>query len=99
VRYALLQAQLLDMEIDRCRDAGEYWSLFDQSLRRVGFVTGLRDPGGLCVPIHVKYNGVHPWTLYAPASEATLGEWQRIAECFRPVYVKALSKWHSPAAE
>ena len=99
VRYALLQAQVLEMEVDRCLDEGEFWSVFDGSLRRVGFVTGLKTPDGPCVPIHVKHNGAQPWTLYAPASDATLAEWQRIAECFRAVYVKALSKWHPPAAK
>ena len=43
--------------------------------------------------IQVKYNGSTPWTLYAPQHKGTYVEWQRIAECFRPVYAKAQKKW------
>jgi len=91
VQYALLQAQLLELEVERCRSDEEFWSVFDGTLRRVGFVDAqeIEDTHA----IHVKYNGAIPWTLHAPQSRATLGEWQRIAECFRPVYVKARAKW------
>ena len=91
VRYALLQAELLDMEIDRCRDAEEFWPIFHQTLYRVGFVRAPEGPD--YVTIQVKYNGSDPWTLLAPRNEGTNGEWKRLAECFRPVYVKALIKW------
>jgi len=43
----------------------------------------------------VKYNGTKPWTLHAPRDKGTSVEWQRIAECFRPIYVKAKAKWLS----
>jgi UDP-GlcNAc:undecaprenyl-phosphate/decaprenyl-phosphate GlcNAc-1-phosphate transferase len=99
VRYALLQAQLLDMELERCASAAEFWLLFHQTLQRVGFLPRAGRPDGAGVPIHVKYNGSTPWTLFAPENVGTLAEWQRIAECFRPVYIKAVSKWPSPAAD
>jgi hypothetical protein len=91
VQYALLQAQLLNLEVDRCQSGAEFWALFAQTLRRVGFV----DPGETDgeIVVHVKYNGCEPWTLHAPATRSTIREWQRIAECFRPVYVKARAKW------
>lgn len=91
VQYALLQAQLLELEVDRCRDAEEFWTVFQQSLHRVGFVDG-SDAQDL-VAVDVRYNGDTPWTLHAPLQRATLREWQRIAECFRPVYLKARAKW------
>ena len=43
--------------------------------------------------VHVRYNGSMPWTLHAPKAKGTTGEWQRLAECFRPVYAKARKKW------
>ncbi len=91
VQYALLQAQLLSLEVERCREADEFWPIFQESLRRVGFVQP-SDAGGE-VAVHVKYNGSAPWTLHAPVDRFTLREWQRIAECFRPVYIKARAKW------
>lgn len=91
VRYALLQAQLLEMELERCRTAQEFWAIFETTLRRVGFT----DPGEVEqeAVIHVRYNGATPWKLYAPTSTGTEDEWKRVAECFRPVYAKAKEQW------
>lgn len=96
VRYALLQAQLLDMEIDRCGGSEEFWPIFRQTLLRIGLVEA-EDGGGRegYLPIHVKHNGSSPWILLAPSRIGTEIEWKRIAECFRPVYVKANFKWRS----
>jgi UDP-GlcNAc:undecaprenyl-phosphate GlcNAc-1-phosphate transferase len=93
VQYALLQAQLMELEIDRCEDAEEFWTIFRDALSRVGFIedaTGLPDK---YLPIHVKYNGSEPWTLLAPEGAGTIAELQRLAECFRAVYIKAKGKW------
>ena len=91
VRYALLQAQLLTLEVDRCRSAQEFWALFEHTLRRIGFV----DHGEVEneIVVHVLHEGAQPWTLHAPLHRGNPGEWQRIAECFRPVYVKAVARW------
>ena len=91
VRYALLQAQLLDMEVERCRSAQEFWAIFEHTLRRIGFV----DAGEVEneIVVHVRHNGSEPWTLHAPLHRGHPGEWQRIAECFRPVYMKAEARW------
>jgi UDP-GlcNAc:undecaprenyl-phosphate GlcNAc-1-phosphate transferase len=93
VRYALLQAQILDLEVDRCGESTEFWPIFNQSLRRVGFLEEGDWTDEESVQIHVKYNGSKPWTLHAPRDIGTTGEWQRIADCFRPIYVKAIAKW------
>lgn len=91
VRYALLQAQVLELELERCRTAQEFWALFEHTLRRVGFT----EPGEADdeVAIEVRYNGATPWTLHAPEAAGTAQEWQRVAECFRPVYAKAKQRW------
>jgi UDP-GlcNAc:undecaprenyl-phosphate GlcNAc-1-phosphate transferase len=93
VQYALLQAQLLDLEVERCRSAEEFWPVFQSTLRRVGFL----EPGEAQeeITLDIKYNGSKPWTLHACGGRASRGEWQRIAECFRPVYVKATAKWRA----
>jgi UDP-GlcNAc:undecaprenyl-phosphate/decaprenyl-phosphate GlcNAc-1-phosphate transferase len=93
VRYALLQAQLLDMEIERCQTEREFWGVFYATLRRVGFT----EPGEVEdeVAIHVRYNGSTPWTLHASKQRASASEWARVAECFRPVYARAKDKWRT----
>lgn len=93
VQYALLQAQILELEADRCQTADEFWTVFDHTLRRVGFVEKGESDAEYC--IEVKYNGSTPWTLHAPQHKGTQVEWQRIAECFRPVYAKAKQKWRA----
>ncbi len=94
VQYALLQAQVLDLEVDRCKKPTEFWPIFHQTLHRVGFVDSSKQPlDDQHCAIDVRYNGTVPWTLHAPLSEGTKMEWKRIAECFRPIYVKAKAKW------
>jgi UDP-GlcNAc:undecaprenyl-phosphate GlcNAc-1-phosphate transferase len=93
VRYALLQAQILELEVDRCNESAEFWPIFHQSLRRVGFLEDGEWTDEEALQIQVKYNGSKPWTLHAPRDVGTLGEWQRLADCFRPIYIKAIAKW------
>jgi UDP-GlcNAc:undecaprenyl-phosphate GlcNAc-1-phosphate transferase len=91
VQYALAQAQVLELEVERCSSAQEFWAIFEHTIRRVGFV----DPGEVEdeVSLEVRYNGSTPWKVHAPRNKGTTVEWQRIAECFRPVYAKAKEKW------
>ncbi len=94
VRYALLQAQVLELEVERCESAEEFWTLFDRTLHRVGFVQPAE--GRHSVPVHLKHNGSPPRTLHIPAAEEhqeLRRRWQRIAECFRSAYIKAHDKW------
>jgi hypothetical protein len=94
VRYALLQAQLLELELDRCASADEFWQVFNAALGRVGFT----QPGEASdeLAVSVNYNGASPWTLYAPTAKGNAAEWARLAECFRPVYARAKAKWTKP---
>lgn len=91
VQYALLQAQILDLELERCAGAEEFWSIFKITLRRVGFVDGQTDDDSSRIEVHSQ--GSTSLTLHAPAHKGSHGEWLRMAECFRPIYVKAAQKW------
>ncbi len=90
-RYALLQAKVLVIEIERCDSAEEFWAVFNDTMRRVGFV----EEGEVLdeIRIEIKHNGTKPWVLHAPRREGTAVEWKRIAEVFRPVFVSARDKW------
>ena len=91
VQYTVLQAKLLVLEVERCRTPQEFWRILEQTARRVGFV----DEGETenQIVIQMRQNGTKPWVLHAALDEGTAAEWQRIAECFRPAYTKALAKW------
>ncbi len=91
VQYALLQAQLLELELDRCTSSTEFWNIFDLTIRRVGFIDPHEEED--LARVEVRAGASHSWTLHAPQSKGDRNEWQRMAECFRPVYVKALAKW------
>jgi UDP-GlcNAc:undecaprenyl-phosphate GlcNAc-1-phosphate transferase len=95
VRYALMQARLLEMEIEHCEVPSEFWPIFHQALHRIGFSDVVDEDEEDHVPIHVRFDTNIPWTLHAPRAEGSRAEWQRIAECFRPVYMKAKAKWQS----
>ena len=66
VQYALLQAQVLELEVERCAEAEEFWQVFHRTMERVGFVGGGEEPAALAVQL--KYNGSPALTLHAPAS-------------------------------
>ena len=91
VQYTLLQAKLLVIEVDRCDTEKEFWRIFDSTLRRVGFIEENETENP--VPIQLRQNGAKPLVLHASLAEGTIPEWQRIAECFRPAFTKALAKW------
>jgi UDP-GlcNAc:undecaprenyl-phosphate GlcNAc-1-phosphate transferase len=95
VQYALLQAQVLRLEVERCRESTEFWHVFEATMRRVGFVQ--KGEAEHTVEVQVRHPGDDPWTLHAPAvkagDETARREWQRIAEVFREVYVRAQERW------
>ncbi len=91
VAYALAQAQVLELEVERCASAQEFWTVFEHTIRRVGFVEKGEVDNEII--LEVRYNGSTPWLLHAPRAKGTTVEWQRIAECFRPVYAKAKMRW------
>jgi UDP-GlcNAc:undecaprenyl-phosphate GlcNAc-1-phosphate transferase len=91
VQYALLQAQILELEIDRCPSAADFWPLFHLTMRRVGFVDPEEDLDSS--RLEVRSQGSTSLILHAPRHSAMPHEWQRMAECFRPIYDKALMKW------
>jgi UDP-GlcNAc:undecaprenyl-phosphate GlcNAc-1-phosphate transferase len=95
VQYAILQSQVLKLEVERCRESQEFWRVFEVTMRRVGFI---EKGDGPSVEVRVRHEGDEPWTLHAPAEdgdESAHREWQRIAEVFRDVYVRAQEKWQA----
>jgi UDP-GlcNAc:undecaprenyl-phosphate GlcNAc-1-phosphate transferase len=97
VRYALLQSRVLEMELQRTEEAESYMQSFRDALQKVGFE--LRDEvereGE--VRVEVEFPGYDPLVLIAPQGGRDLRHWQRLAECFRDPYLKALMKWNLQA--
>ncbi len=90
-RYALLQAKVLMIEMQRCESEEEFWAVFNDTMRRVGFVeAGEVDDE---IRIETKANGGKPWVIFAPRADGTPIEWRRIVEVFRPVFLCAREKW------
>jgi UDP-GlcNAc:undecaprenyl-phosphate GlcNAc-1-phosphate transferase len=91
VQYTVLQAKLITLEVERCGSAQDFWRILDDTMRRVGFLDEAETDNQTA--IQIRQNGSKPWILYASLDESTAAEWQRIAECFRPAYTKAIAKW------
>ena len=93
VRYALLQAQILELEVDRCGEPTEFWPIFNQSLRRVGFLEEGDWTEEEAIQIHVKYNGSQ--ALDASRAPGCRHHGRVAAHCglLSTVYVKATEKW------
>lgn len=95
-QYALLQARLMEMEVDRCEGEEEFEGVLNQSLERVGLTVPPGKPGKQYQVVRIKFNCSQAVVLYAPVGAADAAEWQRVAECFRPAYLKASQKWKHP---
>lgn len=91
IRYALLQAKVLEVEIERCESEEEFWAVFNDTMRRIGFVDGGEVDDEIL--IEVKCGAGKPWILFAPRKDGTPIEWKRVAEVFHPVLVTAREKW------
>jgi UDP-GlcNAc:undecaprenyl-phosphate GlcNAc-1-phosphate transferase len=88
VRYALLGAELLELEVDRAKDFAEFQVLLRQILKGVGF--DLKGIHSHSVSI-VLENGEG---LFLGISEREEKEhWENLAGLFRPALNHALKKW------
>jgi len=97
VQYSLLHGQLLEAEIDRATCSEEYWSWFDDALKRQGL--SLEPTEGM-EPVAVTYNhGRSAWTIHTPAGERTPQDWIAIGECLLPAYLGGIEKWGSPPSQ
>jgi hypothetical protein len=93
VRYTLLQAELLELEVERCASLEEFRALMVDALRRTGFVVGGKIDPQRYLNITLYFPGQESIVLQAPNEARDQEHWQRLAECFREPYKKALQRW------
>ncbi|NJK91179.1 MAG: undecaprenyl/decaprenyl-phosphate alpha-N-acetylglucosaminyl 1-phosphate transferase [Blastochloris sp.] len=92
VQYTILQAKVLELEVERCGSWEDFLECLNTTLRRVGF--GLREDDLKTAQqeILLKLGERHSLMLWAPVDD-TEHHWRRLAECFREPYLKAMEKW------
>jgi UDP-GlcNAc:undecaprenyl-phosphate/decaprenyl-phosphate GlcNAc-1-phosphate transferase len=95
VRYALLQANLMEMEVERCRDMAEFRQVMRDALRRVGFVVDAPVDAERYLNVSLYFLGEESLVLQAPNQLLDLDHWRRLAECFRKPYLLALKRWQN----
>jgi UDP-GlcNAc:undecaprenyl-phosphate/decaprenyl-phosphate GlcNAc-1-phosphate transferase len=99
VQFAVVQGQVAEMEVERCRTADEFWPVFFEILQRTGFhrtpPPGPRDTWEL----RLEFRSLEPLIVYAITEGNSHDYWHRLAECFRPAYRKARKKWPAPELE
>ncbi len=93
VQYALLQAEVLELEVDRCHTWSEFEEILTRTLRRVGL--HLEPPVGvfLMVRVEIELKSGSRWVLYAVSENQDVDHWEGLADLFRGAYTKALQKW------
>ncbi len=96
VRYALLQARLLDMEVSRCRSGEEFQSVLKASLLRMGFGLGEPKEEGQ-VRVVLSDGDGNDIVLHAPVDDTMPDHWKRLAKCLVPALKKATEKWNTSA--
>jgi UDP-GlcNAc:undecaprenyl-phosphate/decaprenyl-phosphate GlcNAc-1-phosphate transferase len=92
VQYTILQAKLIDMEVERCETFEEFEICFKSALIRVGFGFDEKDVDGKSQHIPMEFGHGILLDLYASIDDTHV-HWKRLAECFRGPYGRALQKW------
>jgi UDP-GlcNAc:undecaprenyl-phosphate GlcNAc-1-phosphate transferase len=89
-RYALLQAQILELEMDRCGSAGAFRRTFLDGIQRTGFRLV---PDDSTHAIDIVITRGHILQFYAPCAPDEIRHWTRIAECFHRPALLAWQRW------
>jgi UDP-GlcNAc:undecaprenyl-phosphate GlcNAc-1-phosphate transferase len=93
VEYTLLQAKILEMEVDRLDD----WPEFLTRLRNALKATGLCEKAGThseeCLELDLTIDNHYSWPLCTIEEDDHESHWTRVAQCFVPARKKALHKW------
>lgn len=93
VRYALLLADVLLMDVERCDDLEEFRQRMMRALRQLGFVVDAPVDAEHYLNITLYFPGRTSIILQAPNEQRDQEHWRRLAECFREPYRRALEKW------
>jgi UDP-GlcNAc:undecaprenyl-phosphate/decaprenyl-phosphate GlcNAc-1-phosphate transferase len=93
VQYTILQSKLMEMEVERCEDFREFQDCFHAALRRVGFGMSAAELPEESQRLYLTFGPGEGLELFAPLDDTQV-HWERLAECFREPYARALTKWH-----
>lgn len=98
MQHAILQGQLLEMEIDRCTSLEEFLFLYDNALDRLGLCRELDNAvETIKFPIQSKMQGQndHQWQVGVAQENKQYSsvDWKALAECLLPTVYLAEIKW------
>jgi UDP-GlcNAc:undecaprenyl-phosphate GlcNAc-1-phosphate transferase len=96
VQYALLQGKILELEVDRVADGREFWRLFLDTLRRCG-ISQAPEGAGEVRTAKLVVPGMASLALFADAAIESQDYMERLTECFRPSFDKAVLRWPDDA--
>ena len=97
VRRSHRLGEYLLSELPHCRDALEFWQLFDHAAERLGFIADARIPEATSV-VSVQTKGNPALCLRYP--EGLQGKHNRwgMADCLYPAFAAATQRWSHPEA-
>jgi hypothetical protein len=79
-------------ELPHCRDAPEFWQLFDHSAERLGFITDARIREETAV-VSVQTKGNPALCLRYPDGLQGKENWWGMADCLYPAFAAATLLW------
>lgn len=93
VHYGMLQAQLLELEAERCDTPEEFWQLFFTALERVGMNRQPESDTNSVLKLALRRKKWAPINLYVTLDERNENYWRLLLDCFQKSSMKADEKW------
>jgi len=93
VKYILLLARVLEVEVERCETMEEFRAALEYFLRKAGFGLEAGAAAGGAYAMVLDVRGGPGLQLYIHSSGHDRHYWKRMADCFRPACMKACKRW------
>jgi len=90
VQYAVLHAQLLEVEVERCECPAEFLELFERHAARVGFALHAAEGR---TPLPLPLVDGTPFSLHIRSNQRKHRDWIALGEPFKLAYAAALDRW------
>lgn len=91
MQYAVLQGELMKLEVDRAADADQFWSRFIEALDRTGLTLDRKTAEHTVVLRTIAQEQEVRLELGASGNSAAY--WQRIADCFQRAFALGNQRW------
>lgn len=93
VQYGILQGKVLELEVERCRTAPEFWRLFFHTLEKAHLFRQPPVGAGKILELTIERRNGTVLAFYVRLGDRDENYWQHLVDCFKPSCHKADEKW------